>query len=201
MVNKFILILSLVLISCSKNKTLSDEDLNTIKIINVLIDKYAKPIPPPPPRNISEKELEVFLKNTEMNKNGWLDKKMKVSIDPRMIPLNKSSIDNDLYGIFVNSHDDMNFNQNLKIIQFDITPTRKNNISYLDTTLTKKEKYKNSNILIAFSRISFSTNYSKAILKITFNRGWSSGFSHICFLEKLKNGTWQVKYEKDLNKE
>lgn len=197
MVNKFILILSLVLISCSKNKTISEEDRNTVEIINVLIDKYAKPIPPPPPRNISEKELAIFLEDTEMNKSGWLDKKMKVAIDPRMVPLHKSSIDDNLYRIFLNAQDGMNFDQNRKIIQYEFTPTRENSISYLDTTLTKKEKYKNSDVLIAFSRISFSTNYSKAILKITFNRGWSSGFSRICFLEQLKNGTWIIKYEKD----
>lgn len=196
--NKLIVVIGLVFLGCSKVETTVLEDKNTKEIINVLVDKYAKPLTPPPPIGISGKEYEQFLVDRKSNKNRWLNKKMEVAIDPRLsiFDMNDKYLDTILFKEFIGTVQKRIQNKDSKRIDFEITPTRSNVISFLDTTLVSKEKYRNSDVLLAFSRVYFNDDYSKAIIKVHFNRGWSSGFLVYCFLEKGKNGNWVLRYEK-----
>lgn len=194
MKNVFLIIGGLFFLnSCQFNE--KEKEKNTYEIISLLIDKAGRPIKPPPP---PEGQEPFFTTNQ-------IDSIMKQSQDVALFPVleqeKKRFVKDDSYGEKFNNllKKLATLNDEVLIDISKIEVPKAFKLDIVDTLLLKSDKRhinKNYDILIYFSNISFSDNYTKAVLSIGTTRGYLNGSSAIVFLEK-KDGVWKIVYSKE----
>ncbi len=215
----FICLISFSIHSCIVQD--SEADTESYEILNMLIDKHAKPLLPPPPPlpntftydsvNIKEnyysghwssKSDSIIYSNkldSIKKKNEILSKNIAqiIAIDPYFaVPWLADSNFN-----FANSPEKQRLYEALKAIQDSIPLridrlkiTRNDSLTYWSKAQHRRRKgadYVGVDIVASFSRVAFDEKKQKAALVVSFNRSVLAGFSAIYFLEK-KDDKWVV---------
>lgn len=169
------------IIQCNKSElTSNDRD-----IIASIIDKTARPLPPPPKQGtndtIMSNKLIDSLKNVKLRVG--IHPLMKVDIEKsglKKTPVEfKSLVNGSLKSKYLYSLNGLKSN--------------KGNIPIVADTLTLKNTcdFENFDLLFNFSRIWYDKTEKKAILEVGVSRSCMAGFSTIFCLEKKKN-QWSI---------
>lgn len=189
MKNFIVIPVLLLMINCHSQKY-NIEDENTYEILSFLINKYAKPIAPPPPLDISDHTSDSIKRiQTEKLHN----KKMTVAIYPTMNPLTeKLEIDT------LNLDELDNFTRAYPIEIPKIDYVNNYNLILADTLRLKKNSnfsnykyFHEFDILLQFSRIAFDQDKTRAIVIMSYNYSPLNGGSVLLFLKKF-NGKWHI---------
>jgi len=199
---KKILIIFLVFgISC--NNTSSKEESNKYEVVNILFNKYAKPIEPffPPPNPGGEpftaKDSLRIYKMIKEAKQELKKKKFIIAVYPKLIPYDgghykygsKKCIE--YYGIMNKL---MKLKDSSVIDLNNIISSKNDSIVPFSVDLLSKDtrEFIKFDYLISFSPIAFNEDYTKSIVLVSGSRSKLSGSSDLYMLEK-EDGKWVIK--------
>ncbi len=185
MKKRFIFIFCCILLGCGPNgnrKQLSDE-----RIMSVMVDKYAFPLPPPPPINKKESGLSKEIIDS------LLSLRLKVAIYPVMENIINESELNKIPKVYQKLLD-----PGLTAFQIDdingITSKKNHVIVLADTVELKKSMdFKNYDLLFRFSRILYDKDKTKAIFELGVSRSRLAGSAYILCMKREKDN-WIVDY-------
>lgn len=192
-INKLICIILVFSFSCNQETEKAEKE--TYAIISFLIGALARPIPPPPPSGLSDLEFKKksdSIKKTILNKQ-WMEQEFIISVDSVM-----KTVENSLNNPF--NHNTSQLFSGLKACKtnFNLTMSKvkiPTNIKVLDATPLNslgKIDWSGTSMYLSFSRISFNSTYTKAMLIVNVSRGKLNGYSELFLLENLKN-KWFIK--------
>jgi|SRR5690606_507593 len=199
-----ILILIIVLNSCSVKK--SDEKIqeNTYEILSTIIDEYAKPrliIPPPPLEGMSD-----TLKNDRdsivgLLKTGeWAQQKYFVGLRPLNYEwqnkFKKSEVEEKFISLFQKLINRNNRNEDIaSLTPSMIKLTRGNIIVPIKSQIRKNDSIWNYlNVLISYSNIEFNNLLDKAILVIECSEAEYHRRIILLLMENVE-GQWKIRHE------
>lgn len=200
---KFVLaFMFLSLISCKEEINIEEE--NTYQIVNFLIHKYKdsgllKPSFPPPSNNgehnFSTRDslniYKYFSKEFFRKKTIALSTKMS-GIAKELKFENNCKINHKLLSSFLEKK--KQYNIDFKKI---VSLKKDSLISYFEFNEIK-EKRREIDVNINFSRVAFSNDYKHAIIIIGVSFGKHNSFSEFIYLEK-ENYNWEIKCIKGLS--
>lgn len=190
-------ILVIVMLSCSDNRyyTKNEIDVETEKIISILIDTLSIDIPIPPPLN----ELN---KNDSLYKITVLNKIKKDEKDVKIIAIESKLYSTEIYDFpskdFGNDYNDLILKlKSLKntplVLNYFIENSKDSIIPFHDTLLDNTvSDYIKFDKLLSFSRIAFNEDYSLATIIASSSTSSRAGITNIYFLEKKKDD-WYIK--------
>lgn len=199
-----ILILIIVLNSCSVKK--SDEKIqeNTYEILSTIIDEYATPkliIPPPPLEGMSD-----TLKNDRdsivgLLKTGeWAQQKYFVGLRPLNYEwqnkFKKSDVEEKFISLFQKLINRNNHNEDIaSLTPSMIKLTRGNIIVPIKSQIRKNDSIWNYlNVLISYSNIEFNNLLDKAILVIECSEAEYHRRIILLLMENVE-GQWKIRHE------
>ncbi|WP_025740527.1 hypothetical protein [Aquimarina pacifica] len=183
-----IMVLFILLFSC-KNKNVVEEK-HTHEIMSVLIDEFGKPTVPP--REMYG--LEPFSKSQI---DSILDQKEKICLHPKLKITDhefseRAEYDSEI-NLLIEGLSNFKYSKTLDLSKIKIN--RPYELSIVDTLKLKEDRRyveKNFDKLINFSRISYNTSYTKAVLIVGVHEAVLNGYASLVFLEK-KKGKWEIK--------
>tara|TARA_R110000796_G_scaffold41772_4_gene103658 strand:- start:276528 stop:277124 length:597 start_codon:yes stop_codon:yes gene_type:complete len=180
-----------------KDISKSNEDIETHAIVSLLIDKYAKPIVPPPSPNLSDSTFNAksdSIKKILENKD-YLNLPLIVCIDTILTPFRGKIEDISNFNTILTKLDKLESNKILNINK--IEPTRKVQIHSFNTNVDDFKKNE-IDMILSFSNIAYNENITEAALIFGLSRGRLSGFTSLIILKKNK-GKWEIILTKNLS--
>lgn len=184
MKKKLIFVFCCILLGCGPN---GNQKLPDERIMSAMVDKYAFPLPPPPPINREESALSKEIIDS------LLSLKLKVAIYPVMEGIINESELNKIPKGYQKLLD-----PGLTALQIDdineITSKKNHVIVLADTVELKKSKdFKNYDLLFRFSRIWYNKEKTMAVFELGVSRSRLAGSAYI-FCMKREKDNWTVTY-------
>jgi len=185
-IKRIFLLLLVSLYSCSIQKT---NETESYELISMLINRYAIPIPEPPPISLSEVEFNKRLDSIKkgMSIKTYTDEEFIVYLKPISKIGEIHNNVNDSTEIYSLSN---KIYSSIKFLDTSRIAVRKN-IKFYNKKALSSDDFKDIDIVLSFSEILFSPEYDKAILKLGISRGKLSGFNSLIICKKI-NGKWVI---------
>ncbi|WP_299247913.1 hypothetical protein [uncultured Aquimarina sp.] len=187
----FFYLLSILTLFVSCNNKNDSQEQDIYEIVSIIINRFSKPIQPPPPPDGKEPYFSQAQIDSIMNRT------QKVALYPVLFTTTEKFTKNEKLGQEYNKlvNDLGQFNSEDQIDINKVRTSKSINLQLVDTIKLKSNRRyidKNYDILIRISNISFNDSLDKAVLIIGSSRGYLNGASSLIFLEKI-NGIWKIK--------